>query len=364
MNEYILQIQLWLAEHGAPDWLQRPMAWMTIACGLAMLLVIVRMLFRRARKPADAPATGPSPTSRDGNRRSAIQPSGGGVFGSWTEAFASQIPESQKERKEFAAVLKQAGLYSSTARNSVYAYRFLLMAFPLLCAGLLAVSAPREHLWRYLIGGGVCAAVLSIIPRLYVWQRRRARLHQINGGLADMLDMLSMCLGGGMSISASLEHVAKNIGNYPALSEELLIMRRQAEVGSLRMALTDWANRMDTPEVRQVATLLTRGDALGTSLSGSLMDQADHFRTAKKQLATLHANRMPVFLTFPLLFCFAPAVLIVLMSPAFLQLSEFLDPENANNPLANNETISTQRIADQIGSLDQSMTGLDRPPAP
>jgi tight adherence protein C len=167
--------------------------------------------------------------------------------------------------------------------------------------------------------------------------------------------MLSMCLGGGMSISASLDHVAKNIGNYPALAEELLIMKRQAEVGSLRLALVDWANRMDTPEVRQVATLLARGDALGTTLSGSLMDQADHFRTAKKQLATLHANRMPVFLTFPLLFCFAPAVLIVLMSPAFLQLSEFLDPQNANNPLANNETISTQAIANQIGSLDQNM---------
>ena len=354
MNEQILNIQLWLAERGAPDWLQRPAAWVAIVCGLAMLLVIVRMLFKRARKPAETPA--PTRQARDTN--------GGGVFGAWTEAFATQIPESEKERKEFAAVLKQAGLYSSTARNSVYAYRFLLMAFPLLVAGLLAVAAPREHLWRYLIGGGICAAVLSIIPRLYVWQRRRARLRQINGGLADMLDMLSMCLGGGMSISASLDHVAKNIGNYPALAEELLIMKRQAEVGSLRLALVDWANRMDTPEVRQVATLLARGDALGTTLSGSLMDQADHFRTAKKQLATLHANRMPVFLTFPLLFCFAPAVLIVLMSPAFLQLSEFLDPENANNPLANNETISTQGIANQIGALDQNMAAQARPATP
>ena len=63
-----------------------------------------------------------------------------------------------------------------------------------------------------------------------------------------------------MSISASLDHVAKNLGSYPALAEELQILRRQTEVGSLRMALTDWANRIDTPEVRQVATLLARGD--------------------------------------------------------------------------------------------------------
>jgi tight adherence protein C len=166
-----------------------------------------------------------------------------------------------------------------------------------------------------------------------------------------MLDMLSMCLGGGMSISASLDHVAKNLTSYPALGEELQIMKRQTEVGSLRMALADFAARIDTPEVRQVSTLLTRGDALGTSLSGSLLDQADHFRTARKQLATLEANRMPVFLTFPLLFCFAPAVLIILMSPAFLQISDFLSPNNPSNPLRGNENLSAQGLANRIGSI-------------
>ena len=161
-------------------------------------------------------------------------------------------------------------------------------------------------------------------------------------------------------MSASLDHVARNLLSYPALSDELHIMRRQAEVGSLRMALTDWASRIDTPQVRQVATLLARGDALGTSLSGSLLDQADHFRTARKQLATLEANRMPVLLTFPLLFCFAPAVLIILMSPAFLQISEFLSPSNPNNPLTNNETISTQNIANTLNSLNQDVSAANR----
>jgi tight adherence protein C len=275
------------------------------------------------------------------------------VFGPLTDALALQIPESEREHKEFGAMLRQAGMYSRTARASVYAYRFLLMAFPLFCAGLLAVFSPREQTWRILIGGAIIAATLSIIPRLFVWYRRRVRLIEINTGLADMLDMLSMCLSGGMSISASLDHVAKNLGGYPSLAAELHILRRQSEVGSLRIALSDWANRLDTPEVRQVATLLSRGEQLGTSMSGSLLDQADHFRTARKQLATLQANRMPVFLTFPLLFCFAPAVLIILMSPSFMQLSDFLSPENRDNPLANNETLGTQGMAASIRSLDQ-----------
>ena len=339
MNDFILQMQERLAEAGAPVWLQQPGAWVAIVCGIGVLFVVIRILFKRT--PARAPAA---------------REAGGGVFGSLTEALAGQIPESAKEHREFGAMLKQAGMYSRTARASVYAYRFLLMAFPMFCAGLLAVFSPREQTWRILIGGAVIAATLSIIPRLYVWFRRRTRLTEINAGLADMLDMLSMCLSGGMSISASLDHVSKNLGGYRALAEELQILRRQSDVGSLRIALADWAGRIDTPEVRQVATLLSRGDQLGTSVSGSLLDQADHFRTARKQLATLQANRMPVFLTFPLLFCFAPAVLIILMSPSMMQLSDFLNPANpADNPLANNQTLSTERLAETIGSLDQTI---------
>ncbi len=342
MNNLIFQIQDLLARNGAPAWLQQPAVWLSIVCGLGMFLIVVRMLLKR-RTPAPEPSAPADPRRRTS-----------GIFGAWTDAFASQIPESEKERKEFGALLKQAGMYSPTARASVYAYRFLLLVFPLVCAGIIAVASPARDTWKIMGLGGIAAALLSIIPRLYVWYCRRVRLAQINGGLADMLDMLSMCLGGGMSISASLDHVAKNLANYPALSEELQIMRRQAEVGSLRLALADWASRVDTPEVRQVATLLARGDALGTSLSGSLLDQADHFRTARKQIATLEANRMPVLLTFPLLFCFAPAVLIILMAPAFLQISDFLNPNNPNNPLIGNETIGSQNLVGTISRLDQS----------
>jgi tight adherence protein C len=350
MNDLILNIQHQLADLGAPAWLNQPSAWIGIACGVVALIVVLRMLFKRT-------ATEPSTARPD-------RGTGGGVFGPLTEALAGQIPESEKEHKEFGAMLKQAGMYSRTARASVYAYRFLLMAFPLFCAGLLAIFSPKEQTWRILIGGAIIAAILSIIPRLYVWYCRRVRLAEINGGLADMLDMLSMCLSGGMSISASLDHVAKNLGGFPALSEELQILRRQSDVGSLRIALADLASRMDTPEIRQVATLLSRGDQLGTSMSGSLLDQADHFRTARKQLATLQANRMPVFLTFPLLFCFAPAVLIILMSPSMMQLSDFLNPENpADNPLANNQTLSAGALSETISNLNQEIRTLPQTPA-
>jgi tight adherence protein C len=54
------------------------------------------------------------------------------------------------------------------------------------------------------------------------------------------------------------------------------------------------------------------------------------------------------------MFCFAPAVLILLMSPAFLQLSDFFNP--SSNPLNANDqlTVSTDRIVETLNDLNQN----------
>ena len=44
-----------------------------------------------------------------------------------------------------------------------------------------------------------------------------------------------------------------------------------------------------------------------------------------------------------------------------MQLSEFFDPESGKNPLANNESFSTQRIVDTLETLDQNIDTNVRP---
>jgi tight adherence protein C len=175
------------------------------------------------------------------------------------------------------------------------------------------------------------------------------------------MDMLSMCLSGGMPLSPSLDHVAHNLAAYPALAEELLILKRQSEVGSLRRALVDFADRIDMPQVRQVAGLLARGEQLGNRLSVSLLDQADHFRSTRRQLATMQANKTPVILTLPLMFCFAPAVLILLMSPTLLQLTEFLRPSSGPGLLDGNQSmnVTSGQQSVNVSAVTRQASGMN-----
>jgi len=290
------------------------------------------------------------------------EPAGEGVFGPLTPALAAQIPESAKERRDFRRLLRQAGLYSPTARITIYALRFVLLMIPLVAAGVWAVMAESGRTWQILFAGGMAAAVLSIAPRLYVFFRRRRRMRKIRQGLPDVIDMLSMCSSGGMSLSESLDHVAGQVTEYPELAEELRILRRQTEVGSLKLALADLSSRVDLPEVRQLSGMLTRGTQLGTELAGSLNDQADHLRLARRQAAMTQANKTPVKLVLPILFCFAPAALILLTAPAVLDLRDFLRPGQQS---IGGEGFGTGAIFDAMETLDQRIDPLmfEGPPA-
>jgi len=280
---------------------------------------------------------------------------GESLLGALAPALAAQIPETEKERRDFQLLLRQAGIYNPRARVVIYALRFLLLTLPLFVAGLWAVLADSDQTLKILFIGGVTAAVLSIVPRLWVFFHRRRRLGRIRAGLPDTIDMLSMCTSGGLGMSESLEHVAGQLSSYPELAQELTILKKQAEVGSLKQALADFSARVDLPETRQLTALLTRGVRLGSELAGSLNEQADHLRVARRQAATLQANKTPVKLVFPILFCFAPAALILLTGPAVLELRDFLRPKEQTAAAEAEPSFGTGAIFEALDTLDQRM---------
>ena len=162
----------------------------------------------------------------------------------------------------------------------------------------------------------------------------------------DVIDMLGMCVSGGMPLGASLEQVAKRMTSHPECASELLLLKRQVELGGMRHALAEFVARVDIPEASQLAALLARSNHLGTELVGSLTNQADHLRLARRQAALREANKTPVKLIFPTIFCFAPAVLILLSAPAIMQMHEYLVTgiPKAGQAKSRDETGGTRKV--------------------
>ncbi len=334
-NEFASSLKIALSTYGETI---IPVAVFVVVTATA--LICWRIAKRRAARRTAAAADGNAPDD---------------LFTSLAPALAAQLPESAKGNEDFDKMLREAGLYSPDSATKVYATRFLLFITPLLIAGCFAVYRAPHGTYSIMLTGVFVSALLSIVPRLYVFFRRRRRLASIRDGLPDAIDMLAMCMEGGISVGESLTQVASRLDNYPPLAQELMILRRQADVGSLNTALTELSKRVDLPEVRGLCTLLSRGDRLGTEVSGSLLEQSDYMRTQRRQRATMRANRAPVKLVLPMVLCFAPAAMIMLLSPAVLELHDFLVPSGGDSVLTARDQMSdTSAIVEQLRSLDQN----------
>ena len=75
---------------------------------------------------------------------------------------------------------------------------------------------------------------------------------------------------------------------------------------------------------RALAAMLIQTDKFGTSVARSLRVHSDCLRTERIQRAEEAAAKTTIKLIFPLLFCIFPALLVVILGPAFLNLAQIL----------------------------------------
>lgn len=255
------------------------------------------------------------------------------IFGPLTPALGAMLPVGEKTRKRLALELCQAGYYHHRAATEYLALRnVLVIGWVVLIATLIVVSArPGEPLdLRLVIAGLVGMIVLYAVPRLVLGSRAKARVNRIEAALPDGLDMISMCMTGGLSFGQALSRVGGELsGTYPDLACELRIVSHQADSGTLGKAMRGFAERVDTPEVQTLSSLIGQTERQGGAVAAAFQDFAMDVRKQRRQLAEEKGNRTSIHMLFPLIFCLAPPVYLLLLTPAAMELRNFVVKENA-----------------------------------
>jgi tight adherence protein C len=254
------------------------------------------------------------------------------VFGPLTGLLAAIVPASREFRASLDHELKQAGFYEPRAVDQFLAVRnALLIGWMLLvAAAACAIYDPARDITLPVLGVGVVVLVLLYaLPRLWLQAAAARRVQRIQSGLPDALDMITMCLSGGLPLQPALERVGKEIKTvHPDLGLELEIIRRQADAHTLEHALTQFANRVDVAEISSLAALVAQTERLGTNVAVALRDYSDSIRRGFRQRAEEKGNKNSVKLLLPVVLCLAPPVYILLLAPAVLELRDFIIREN------------------------------------
>jgi tight adherence protein C len=145
----------------------------------------------------------------------------------------------------------------------------------------------------------------------------------LRAALPDALDMLVLCLEGGVSFHAAMQRVTDELhAVHPALGEEMSIVQQEILLGlSGGEALRKFAGRCGLPDVRDLSLVLLQSERYGAGLTKALRGFADNVRLQRQQRAEERAHKAGVKILFPTLLCIFPAIFIVLLGPAALQLS-------------------------------------------
>ncbi len=263
----------------------------------------------------------------EAHARGEAQPRKRPVMGAFTRALAGVVPQSTGEIDKIERDLKRAGYYRPTALIEYMATRNALIVSIVIAAGLLAVAAdPQTTLPEtFAIGGLIVACLGYSLPRMVLASQAKRRVGRIQNGLPDALDVVRMCLTGGLPLRESLERVSQQIQFYhPDLAVEFAIIHRQADADTMSSALRQFARRVDAPDVSALAALVTQTDRLGTHVATAVTEYADSVRRAWKQRAEEKANKTSIRLLFPVVLCLAPPIYVLLCGPPVLKLRNFL----------------------------------------
>jgi tight adherence protein C len=165
-------------------------------------------------------------------------------------------------------------------------------------------------------------------PNLVLAQRVRVRQRAIFEAFPDALDLMTVCVEAGLGTEAALLRVAADLApQSPALAEELRLVNLELRAGATReRALRNLALRTGVEEVEAFVTTIVQAERFGTRVAQALRVHADTLRTLRRQRAEEAAAKIALKLLFPLIFFIFPALMVVLLGPAILQIRRVLLP--------------------------------------
>jgi tight adherence protein C len=237
-------------------------------------------------------------------------------------AFAKPLtPQSEEEQSELKVRLLNAGWRSENAPSVYLGIKFGFLLMGLLLALLIVVPA-YGLTQKGMIYGFLIAGVSFYLPGIFVWWRVKGRQDQIFCGLPDALDLMVVCVEAGLGLDAAMRKVAEEMArSFPIISEEFSICNFQLQMGRPRReVLHDLGLRTGVDDMKSLAAILIQADRFGSSVANALRVQSDAMRTKRKQLAEERAAKTAVQLIIPLILFIFPAIFIVLVGPAGIQI--------------------------------------------
>lgn len=163
------------------------------------------------------------------------------------------------------------------------------------------------------------SAVGFVAPDLVIYQVGYNRKQQIRKDLPDALDLLTITVEAGLAFDAAVTQVARNTEG--PLANEFFRVLQEIQLGRTRaQAMEQMAARLNVDELGIFVSAVVQADTLGIPIAQVLRVQAREMRIKRSQRAEEAAQKVPVKILFPLIFCILPSLFVIVIGPAAISI--------------------------------------------
>jgi tight adherence protein C len=234
------------------------------------------------------------------------------------KVLGERASREEAEQEVTKSRMTQAGYISSSAASVFLGIR---IALPLVLAALSLLLVPFAGTLGLLVAL-MAAAFGWLIPTFYLDHRINKRQGELRRALPDSLDLLVTAVEAGLGLNQAMVRVAAEARHVsPAMAEELTLVNLEIRAGKSREeALRGLGIRTGVDDLRSLAAMLIQTDRFGTSITQALRIHAGTMRTKRRQRAEEQAAKTTVKILFPLLVCVFPALFVVIIGPAGINI--------------------------------------------
>jgi tight adherence protein C len=227
-----------------------------------------------------------------------------------------------KDAKVLRRRLMRAGIYDSRAAAVFFLSRVVMaiaLGFTAFFVLPLLGFAGNAAFWLFVMLGAMLG---YLAPSFYLDRLIAKKRLEHQSGFPDFMDLLVVCADAGLSMEASLDRVARELGDsYPSLAANIHMANLEIRAGrTMAEALEHLGDRLGLEEARSFSTLIQQSDELGSSIGDALRVYSDDMRHKRLSRAEEKAYALPAKLTVPMMVCIFPTLFVVILLPVIVRM--------------------------------------------
>lgn len=237
--------------------------------------------------------------------------------------FIDKIQRSGSDEKE--SVRKLFIMAGFSGDNAIFIYGISKIALTLILAGGATFIVFTYTQWYILykivsiLGTALIGSYLVDFILHKLMERRQAR---ISRAFPDALDLMVLCTESGLSLAATVQRVAQEIGQIsPDLGYELALLSIELNMLSDRQkALQNFSERLDSPYFKSIISNIQQSEQYGTPIAQTMRVVSEQFRQDRLVTAEERAAKLPVLLSLPMMIFIFPCIYIFILGPGLINV--------------------------------------------